>query len=118
MILHNAWGDQKVSLCLSRYPNHRGLCVGLLLSNGMPYVDITKSVETLSSPFLAYLDVINVRAAERFVRDYELGEPMLFYQKSGLYAYPLYYFYESRLRALCPLRMEALFGWNQKETEE
>ena len=92
--------------------------MGLLLTNGFPYVDITKNLESLSSPFLAYLDVMNVRAAERFVRDYGLGEPTLLYRKSGLFAYPLYFFSESRLRELCPARMEALFGWNQEETED
>ena len=70
------------------------LAIQLICTNGEPFGNLTVNLGEMLPPNMAYVDVNNMPDAERFIKEYNLGEPIGTTRRSGYCTYPLYKFKE------------------------
>lgn len=97
MKLTTDFGTYDVQARITRYSMHNNLAVRLVEKDGAPFATLTVNLgDNLPSTY-AYVDTNNCPWAEKFITEYELGEPTGIGKQSGYCMYPLYQFNINKL---------------------
>jgi hypothetical protein len=111
LIYHSEYGgDSEIQLDVQQYANNDRLAISMITyEDGFPepYGSLTVNIDAPAPDYCGYLDINNLRNAEKFVTENGLGEFTGFTTISGYCEYPLYRFNAVKLRELCPEQMEA-----------
>lgn len=99
----NIFGEViKVSLRAGCYEYNKNFALFLIEEDGTPYANLTTNLDYNASKYCAFLDTNNLRNAEEFVINNQLGEFTGLRMRSGYCVYPLYRFYPEKIALLCP----------------
>lgn len=94
--------DIVAGVLVTNYVDNNGLALMMVdLEEEEIYGDITVNVGSVPE-YSAYLDTNNMPEIEEFITENEIGFFTGLVKQSGFCTYPLYSFFPSKLKELCP----------------